>query len=556
MVMTIRRKLVFLIMTALLATAAVGGIGIRSIFAGQAGLAKVGLDSLPSVAYTLRLKEIMMLLSRENFVILSIELNDPLPQKLLALESAVKDKKKAAELFSKAAQDYDPFARSDFEIAHWKAAKEATLDWVRIDEATIAAAEKVLAKPSDAGFVVLHYQMKASGEKRKTILANLTTELTALADWNFAQAEKTYNEAKEAADSAWKNAVLVFLAAAIILAIYGLFIMRSVMRPIDLCRSAMHDITETSNLTQRIDYKLRDEMGEMILALNAMLEKMQSSLHKIQSDMGNASTAVSSLSQAAEDVALSASTQSNASSAMAASIEEMTASINTVSGNAGQTRLLADESEKISVEGGRVIDETASEMVKIAQSVSEASRVIASLGEASQQISAVVQVIKEVADQTNLLALNAAIEAARAGEQGRGFAVVADEVRKLAERTTSSTAEISQMIGKIQEAANGSVHEMERVVSQVGTGQALAEQAGKHMHDIRSSVQRVAAAIAEISVTLREQSSASEDITRHVEQIAQMTDQNLASAENTANSAREVDSLSQSISSVIHSFRV
>ena len=554
--MSIRQKLVFLIIAAVLGIIAVGGIGMQGIFSGQTGLTKVGRDSLPSVTYTLRLKEAMMLLSRENYVILSIDLNDSLLAKRSALELAVKDKKEATERFEKAASDYEPFVLNDFEVSHWKAAKESKAEWARLDATIVAAAENILANPSDEAFALLHSEMKKGTEHRNEVFHALASELTQIADWNFAEAEKNYKKAQEASENAWKTALAVFLLVAISLVIYGVFIMRSIMRPIDLCRSAVRDITQTNNLTRRIDYKVRDEMGEMIEALNAMLLKMQSSLNQIQGDMKHTSAAASLLTKAAEEVAQSALTQSSSSSAMAASVEEMTVSINTVSDNADQTRRLADESEKISLEGGRIIDQTAAEMVTIAQSVSEASRVIASLGEASTQISAVVQVIKEVADQTNLLALNAAIEAARAGEQGRGFAVVADEVRKLAERTSASTNEISQMVSKIQGAANESVNEMARVVTQVGTGQALAEEAGKHIHDIRDAVRRVTTAITEISVALKEQSSASHEIARHVEQIAQMSDHNQASSENTAKGAHEVDSLSQSVSGIINSFRV
>ncbi|GHU48802.1 hypothetical protein AGMMS50289_25740 [Betaproteobacteria bacterium] len=178
------------------------------------------------------------------------------------------------------------------------------------------------------------------------------------------------------------------------------------------------------------------------------------------------------------------------------------------------------------------------------------------MGAESEQISSVVQVIKEVADQTNLLALNAAIEAARAGEQGRGFAVVADEVRKLAERTAQSTGDISTMIGKIQVAAKEAVGEMERVVSQVGEGQVLAQQAHEHIQTIHGETSKVSSAITEISNALKEQSEASSDIARHVESIAQMTDENNAAAEETASGATRLNQLAGEVNGEIAQFKV
>ncbi|MDR2679120.1 MAG: methyl-accepting chemotaxis protein, partial [Zoogloeaceae bacterium] len=195
-------------------------------------------------------------------------------------------------------------------------------------------------------------------------------------------------------------------------------------------------------------------------------------------------------------------------------------------------------------------------MVSIAASVGDASRVITELGEASKQISDVVQVIKEVADQTNLLALNAAIEAARAGEQGRGFAVVADEVRKLAERTAQSTVDIGTMIGKIQASANDAVTEMEKVVGQVSVGKELAESAGVVMASVREDADRVSNAVTEISSALKEQSQASQEIAKHVESIAQMTDENNAAASETSSNAHHLQEIAQKAGKAVEVFRI
>jgi methyl-accepting chemotaxis protein len=241
---------------------------------------------------------------------------------------------------------------------------------------------------------------------------------------------------------------------------------------------------------------------------------------------------------------------------MAASVEEMTVSINTVASSAGDAQTMAQRAGAVSDEGGQIIERTAAEMGAIAEAVAQASQVIQALGNDSQQISSVVQVIKEVADQTNLLALNAAIEAARAGEQGRGFAVVADEVRKLAERTAQSTGDISTIIGKIQVSSKEAVDEMERVVKQVESGQVLAQNAGERMAAIREETGRVSSAVTEISNALKEQSLASQDIAKHVESIAQMTDENSTAAEEAASGALRLNQLSDSVASTVAQFKI
>ncbi|MDR1855170.1 MAG: methyl-accepting chemotaxis protein [Azoarcus sp.] len=195
-------------------------------------------------------------------------------------------------------------------------------------------------------------------------------------------------------------------------------------------------------------------------------------------------------------------------------------------------------------------------MNQISQTVGAASDVILELGEESKQITSVVNVIKEVADQTNLLALNAAIEAARAGEQGRGFAVVADEVRKLAERTAQSTVDISAMVDKIQNSAKGAVDTMQQVVSQVEEGKTLAQEAGECMVSIQQGSEKVSNAVVDISNALREQSRASQDIAKHVESVAQMSDENQVAAQETLSNARHAEELAQGAGQAVAVFKL
>ena len=194
-------------------------------------------------------------------------------------------------------------------------------------------------------------------------------------------------------------------------------------------------------------------------------------------------------------------------------------------------------------------------MKSIAGTVQSSATRIGELGEHSERVSSIVSVIKGIADQTNLLALNAAIEAARAGEQGRGFAVVADEVRQLAQRTTNSTQEIAAMIEKIQAATQAAMSDMEVGVRQVNGGVDLANQAGEAVVSINASSDNVVRVVNQISLALREQTAASHDVARTVERLAQMAQQNSEAIDETVQTAVSLDALANDLNRQIGQFR-
>ena len=294
-------------------------------------------------------------------------------------------------------------------------------------------------------------------------------------------------------------------------------------------------------------------------SLLAGMKEMQDTLRKmigeIISGAGRLESAAGELLSASEEVAMRSRQQSESASAMAAAVEEMTVSIDQVSHNANEAHGISQEAGEVSERGTTIIQNAASEMRNISAAVQSSSKIIEELGQQSDQITSIVNTIREIADQTNLLALNAAIEAARAGEQGRGFAVVADEVRKLAERTSLSTTEIAGMVGKIQNGTRSAVASMEAGVTQASKGVDLANEAGQSIVSIRDGAMRVVAVVNDISSSIREQSAASSDIAKNIEHIAQMSEESAQAVDNTTQAARHLQELSASLHSAVSRFK-
>jgi methyl-accepting chemotaxis protein len=396
-----------------------------------------------------------------------------------------------------------------------------------------------------------------AGDLRKSYLAHrnavdATVKIaSAYADGTAASLQETSEHAR------W----LVFALAgggALVAALTMIAVIREILRrlggePLDM-QAVAHRVAD-GDLTVSMAVAAGDDTS-LAASIAQMQGNLRDAINQSRLAAEGVADAARSLAASSQQVSTSSEQQSQAAASMAASVEQVTVSIAHVSQSAADASGLAGETGKLSSEGKRLVQDTVDEINKIAASVERASAVIQTLGEQSSQISSIVSVIKEIADQTNLLALNAAIEAARAGEQGRGFAVVADEVRKLAERTTASTQEIATMIEAIQQGTQNAVREMAEGTAQVGEGVQMAARTGDSMVRIEQATGRVLAAIEDISNALREQSAASGQIAGNVEKIAEMTEENSAAVGVVFDSANRLERLSGNLKETVGRFRV
>ena len=353
------------------------------------------------------------------------------------------------------------------------------------------------------------------------------------------------------------NMTIVFIMLGI-LAGFGaaIWVIRSsVQAPLKQTQEIAREIAG-GNLTVAIPDNRSDEMGVLLKSLQEMRDGLRKMVSDLKINAEGVNSAAIQLSASSIQISSATAHQSEAASSMAAAIEEMTVSINYVSDSAREAHNITADTGEQSQMGNRILQNTVAEMQLISQTVDEAAHAIQAMGDSSQKIFSIVQVIKDVAEQTNLLALNAAIEAARAGEQGRGFAVVADEVRKLAERTAQATTEIGGMIAEVQTSAQAAVGIMKQAVTRVEGGVGLAQKAGESMIGISNSAQRVVSAVNDISNALKEQSVASNDIASNVEKIAQMSEENSAATRESAATAHNLEQLAANTSKAVAMFRV
>ncbi|MDD5376762.1 MAG: methyl-accepting chemotaxis protein [Candidatus Gracilibacteria bacterium] len=343
----------------------------------------------------------------------------------------------------------------------------------------------------------------------------------------------------------------------VLVGIFGSFlIIRSVILPVNTLKEAMSSIERDHDLSRQVKVDGKDEIGETVMIFNRLLSTFQKTVTDVIEGAGTVANTASELSTTTERISRNAHIQSEKAASVAAATEEITVSIDQVSEGTKETHRISEESRSFAEGGMGIMERNARAMEEIARMIRENTSGMETLANRSGEITAIVNVIKEIADQTNLLALNAAIEAARAGEQGRGFAVVADEVRKLAERTTKATQEIANMIGGIQTDIVRTTQSMRDSANLVEIGVNSSQEASESLSRIKHGAIETDHKVSDMTNAVREQATASTEIARNVEQIAQMTEQTSEATHEAAGKADELAILAKNLREQMGQFRV
>ncbi len=418
------------------------------------------------------------------------------------------------------------------------------------------AAFTEVANKAGQGYVTYNWPKPKAGGGTTTELYTKLSFVKKFDGWNWLIGSGIYLD--DVDRIFWNHATWLIGIIMTITALIGgvmMMVIRRITRSLNDLGSAMDQIQTSNDLSRRVTVTANDEIGQIGHSFNQMIQSFQAIIQQVITNSRGVMQAAGKLSESSHHVAISSQNQSDATASMAAAVEEVTTSMHHVAESSQETNNIARKSGELSAQGNEVVRGAAAEMGKIADSVKLSSQFIQELGEHSAQISTIVKVIKEIADQTNLLALNAAIEAARAGEQGRGFAVVADEVRKLAERTARSTEEITAMIGSIQSGTHHAVASMQEGSARVTEGVAMANRAGDSMTQISDGANQVISAVSDISSALREQSIASNQVAQNVEKIARMTEENSLAANEIAGEAQQLEHLASALESAVSRFK-
>ncbi|MBC3950877.1 methyl-accepting chemotaxis protein [Pseudomonas folii] len=400
-------------------------------------------------------------------------------------------------------------------------------------------------------------------------LAEARTQLNQLSEGDFNNARRflqvmidsNKRQVKEGSEAAkeLKSTTTLLLSSGIVIAflvaiILGVLIIRMITRPLAQAVNSAQRIAK-GDLTETISTDRTDEAGQLLKAISLMQGSLRTTIREIASASDQLASAAEELSAVTEESTRSLIRQDSEIQQAATAVNQMTAAVEEVARNAVSTSEVSKTAAQDAVDGREQVNDTVKGIGTMVREITRSTDSVSELATNVRDISKVLEVIRSIADQTNLLALNAAIEAARAGEQGRGFAVVADEVRALAHRTQASTVEIEGMIGTVQSGADGAVEAMSKSLAMANGTQKLAESAGTALEKITSGVAQINERNMVIASASEEQAQVAREVDRNLLNIQDLSTQSSAGANQTSASSQELSRLATSFNTLVAQFR-
>jgi methyl-accepting chemotaxis protein len=368
--------------------------------------------------------------------------------------------------------------------------------------------------------------------------------------------KETISEADHVKDSAFKSLVILVIVVLAIAAVISKYMISGIVPPIVGFMSDLKAIAKNNDLSKRLTVDSKDEIGDMANTMNSFIEKLQRLLADISNysdDLASSAVETARVSDSANDIVAK---QKNETTQVAYAIDGVTSAVEDVTNNAQKASIAANEGANDVEKGRQVVSEIVSSINELNSEITNSMDVIGNVKSNSENIGSVLDVIKSIAEQTNLLALNAAIEAARAGEQGRGFAVVADEVRSLAQKTQDSTAEIENLISTLQQGSDNAVKSMDQNAESIASLVAKTGMATDSLNAISESVNAITDMNSLIAVAAEQQSNVVQEINTNVNNIHQMSEQSAQSSQELLETSSHMSGLSDKLKAAVQQFRL
>lgn len=394
-------------------------------------------------------------------------------------------------------------------------------------------------------------------KKEFSPLANSSrSDFTSLIELVGSNRQSIYKASEQTVESSLSVTTIISIVAFLVSLVLSMLIINSIITPLEKLKKAFEAIEISSDLTIRTEVNSGDELGALSKSFDSLLQKIHQTLTEVVSIVSKLNNASNQLASSSETTNHHIRNQRLETDMVATAMNEMVMTAEEVAKNAANTATGAEDANQQALQGHRIVSNTVDGITDLASGIQTASSSIDKVSSDSQEIGRVLDVIKGIAEQTNLLALNAAIEAARAGEQGRGFAVVADEVRSLASRTESSTQEIQQMIERLQQGSEHAVTLMKTSNQQADKSVEQASLAGDALQKITEAVASINDMAAQIATAAEEQTSVNEEINRNITNITTIADSTSVEAENTHHSSKALEQLASHLNLLVSQFKV